>query len=194
MKGLVNPTAHTIGDIYGDTLRPKNLKSKKSGEKDTPTTRGDPGPPRNLKSEAEKKNPETSKSKKHITRPPDGVYENPDTSDVHIFHCRKGGNVYKTVNNTPYPTCGETPISDNKIPPATGGGESDDCDTCELGALRREEETLNVEETKNVEDNSKDVNHNANHTPLHEVFVAVKDPPKSYPKEVVKTLLSNIHP
>lgn len=162
------------GDTHGDISWFKNPRLKKLGEKDTLIVCGDFGFLWD-KSEKQKKNLETLKSKKYTICFVDGAHENFDILNSYTPYRWKGGNAHKIADNIFHLMRGEVFTLEEKTFFVMGGGESDDHDMREPGISWWEEEMPSAEEIKNAEDNLKFNDFKVNYILTYEAPAMAKD-------------------
>ncbi len=162
------------GDTHGDISWFKNPRLKKLGEKDTLIVCGDFGFLWD-KSEKQKKNLETLKSKKYTICFVDGAHENFDILNAYTPYRWKGGNAHKIADNIFHLMRGEVFTLEEKTFFVMGGGESDDRDMREPGISWWEEEMPSAEEIKNAEDNLKFNDFKVNYILTYEAPAMAKD-------------------
>lgn len=162
------------GDTHGDISWFKNPRLKKLGEKDTLIVCGDFGFLWD-KSEKQKKNLETLKSKKYTICFVDGSHENFDILNAYTPYRWKGGNAHKIADNIFHLMRGEVFTLEEKTFFVMGGGESDDRDMREPGISWWEEEMPSAEEIKNAEDNLKFNDFKVNYILTYEAPAMAKD-------------------
>ncbi len=162
------------GDTHGDISWFKNPRLKKLGEKDTLIVCGDFGFLWD-KSEKQKKNLETLKSKKYTICFVDGAHENFDILNSYTPYRWKGGNAHKIADNIFHLMRGEVFTLEEKNFFVMGGGESDDRDMREPGISWWEEEMPSAEEIKNAEDNLKFNDFKVNYILTYEAPAMAKD-------------------
>ncbi len=162
------------GDTHGDISWFKNPRLKKLGEKDTLIVCGDFGFLWD-KSEKQKKNLETLKSKKYTICFVDGAHENFDILNSYTPYRWKGGNAHKIADNIFHLMRGEVFTLEEKTFFVMGGGESDDRDMREPGISWWEEEMPSAEEIKNAEDNLKFNDFKVNYILTYEAPAMAKD-------------------
>lgn len=162
------------GDTHGDISWFKNPRLKKLGEKDTLIVCGDFGFLWD-KSEKQKKNLETLKSKKYTICFVDGAHENFDIVNSYTPYRWKGGNAHKIADNIFHLMRGEVFTLEEKTFFVMGGGESDDRDMREPGISWWEEEMPSAEEIKNAEDNLKFNDFKVNYILTYEAPAMAKD-------------------
>lgn len=162
------------GDTHGDISWFKNPRLKKLGEKDTLIVCGDFGFLWD-KSEKQKKNLETLKSKKYTICFVDGAHENFDILNSYTPYRWKGGNAHKIADNIFHLMRGEVFTLEEKTFFVMGGGESDDRDMRDPGISWWEEEMPSAEEIKNAEDNLKFNDFKVNYILTYEAPAMAKD-------------------
>lgn len=162
------------GDTHGDISWFKNPRLKKLGEKDTLIVCGDFGFLWD-KSEKQKKNLETLKSKKYTICFVDGAHENFDILNSYTPYRWKGGNAHKIADNIFHLMRGEVFTLEEKTFFVMGGGESDDRDMREPGISWWEEEMPSAEEIKNAEDNLKFNDFKVNYILTYDAPAMAKD-------------------
>ena len=162
------------GDTHGDISWFKNPRLKKLGEKDTLIVCGDFGFLWD-KSEKQKKNLETLKSKKYTICFVDGAHENFDILNAYTPYRWKGGNAHKIADNIFHLMRGEVFTLEEKTFFVRGGGERDDRDMREPGISWWEVEMPRAEEIKNAEDNLKFNDFKVNYILTYEAPAMAKD-------------------